>query len=378
MQDRLSQTVAAIPQSGIRRIAELARRVPGCISLALGEPAFGTPSPIREAAKAALDRGETHYGPNAGLGGLRDAVAGFESRHYPRPLSPEHVLITCGSTEALACAFLSVLQADDEVIVPVPAFGLYAQQIQLARGRFVPLRTAASGFQIDEAALTACVTPRTKAVVVNSPNNPTGVQYTQASMDAVTRLCVRHNLFLLYDAVYDRLTYAPPVPQPDAGALGGRLIRINAFSKPYAMTGWRIGYCIAAPDILQALTRVHAALTVGAATFSQAACLDIFDIPIRAMVDAYRQNRDDAYARLCRMGLPTVRPDGAFYIFPRTDGLGIDDETLAARLVHEAGVAVVPGSCFGAPGFVRISTCGAPDDLAEGLNRLERFLQDMK
>lgn len=378
MHRHLNPMVTTMPQSGIRRVAELARSVPGCISLTLGEPAFDTPQPVRDATKAALDRGETHYPPNAGIPALRETIAANESRHYHAPLTADNVLVTNGSTEALACALLTILSPEDEVIVPIPAFGLYAQQIQMARARFVPLPTAAYGFQIDETALNALITPRTKAIVINSPNNPTGVQYTQSSLDAVTRACIQHDLFLLYDAVYDRLSYAPPVPQPDSALLGDRLIRCNAFSKPYAMTGWRIGYSIAEPSILREMTKVHAALTVGVSTFAQHGCLGIFDNPIDDMLAAYRDHRDLAYDRLVAMGMDVVRPDGAFYIFPSILPYGLDDETFASRLIHEAGVAVVPGTCFGAPGYIRISTCGNRADLVEGLDRLARFLQDAK
>lgn len=375
MYDKLNPSVVTMPQSGIRRVAELAHTIPGCISLTLGEPAFDTPEEIRESAKIALDAGKTHYPANAGLYTLRRDIAAYESRYYDAPLAVDNVLVTCGSTEALACAFLSILEPGDEVIVPTPAFGLYAQQIQLARGEYVPLYTAENGFQIDADALTACITPRTKAILVNSPNNPTGVQYTQASMDAISQACDRHDLFCIFDAVYDRLSYAPPVPQPDAALLGDKLIRCNAFSKPYAMTGWRMGYCIAQAPILKELAKVHAALAVGVSTFSQYACVGIFDIPVDAMLAAYRESRDFAYERLCAMGMDVVKPDGAFYIFPSIKPYGLDDDTFVGRLIHEAGVAVVPGNCFGTPGYIRISTCGDRAALAEGLEKLARFLQ---
>lgn len=377
MQSRLNKMITTMPQSGIRRVAELAREIPGCISLTLGEPAFDTPAPIREATKSALDRGMTHYPPNAGIPALREAIAAYESRHYAAPLAAENVLVTAGSTEALACAFFAVLEPGDEVVVPVPAFGLYAQQIQMARGSFVPLYTAKSGFQLGETDLAACITPRTKAIVINSPNNPTGVQYTQASMDAVTRVCIRHNLFLVYDAVYDRLSFAPPVPQPDSAALGDRLIRCNAFSKPYAMTGWRMGYSIADAHIQREMAKAHAALAVGVSTFSQHGCIDIFDIPIDGMLEAYRKNRDFAYARLCEMGMEVVRPTGAFYVFPSIQAYGLSDEAFVDRLMREAAVAVVPGSCFGTPGYIRISTCGDSAELTTGLDRMASFLQEI-
>lgn len=377
MLKRLNPAIVSMQPSGIRRIAEAARAVEGCISLTLGEPGFETPSPIREAAKRALDLGETHYPPNAGIPALREAIAAAEQAKYGTPLTAGNVLITCGSTEAIACAILAIIQPGDEVIVPTPAFGLYAQQLTIARGVYVPLHTAPHGFQLDADALERLITPRTKAILLNSPNNPTGVQYTQASIDAATALCLKHNLFLIFDAVYDRLSYLDTVPMPSFAALGERLILCNAFSKPYAMTGWRIGYCIAQEAILRELTKVHAALTVGVSTFSQVGCIDIFSVPTDAMREAYRENRDLVCARLTEMGMDVIRPDGAFYAFPSIARYGMDDEAFVMRLLHEQRVAVVPGDCFGTPGYIRLSYCTDRDTLAEGLSRLAQFLHTL-
>lgn len=378
MQKRLSEAAAGMPASGIRRVAEMARGVEGCISLTLGEPGFDTPMPIREAACSALEAGDTHYPPNAGTAALRAAIAAYEATRQDAPVCADNVLVTCGSTEALACAMLSILAPGDEVIVPSPAFGLYQQQIQLARGVHVPLCTVSTGFQIDESALAACITPRTKAIVLNSPNNPTGVQYTRASLDAVTEACLRHDLFLIFDAVYDRLVYDDAALRPSMRALGERLIFVHAFSKTYAMTGWRVGYCLAAQPIAAVLAKVHAALVVGVSSFSQAACEDIFSVDTEAMRLAYRRNRDMACRALAEMGLAPVRPTGAFYVFPPIAAYGLTDDEFVSRLLLERKVAVVPGHCFGTPGFVRISTCCPEAHLAEGLRRLSLFLQDVK
>lgn len=377
METRMNHAVISMPQSGIRRVTEAARGIEGCISLALGEPSFDTPAAIRDATKRALDEGLTHYPPNAGLMALREHIAAHEGAHSGNAWMAENVLITSGSTEAIAAALFAVLEPGDEVIVPNPAFGLYAQQVILARGVCVPLHTAAHGFQIGEEALSALVTPRTKAILLNSPNNPTGVVYAPESIKAAVSACEKHNLFLIFDAVYDRLVYDGQMTYPSAKALEGRLIHCGAFSKTYAMTGWRMGYCMAETSVLRQMTKVHAALTVGVSTFSQAGCTDIFSVPSEAMRDAYRANRDVVCARLAKMGVEAVRPEGAFYAFPSIAGYGMDDERFVDRLMREARVALVPGSCFGTPGFARLSYCCDTATLLEGLDRLEGFVRGL-
>ncbi len=377
MENRVNRAVLSMPASGIRRVTDKARAL-GCISLALGEPSFDTPAPIREATQRALGAGATHYPPNKGLPALCEQIAAHESASLRVPVGAEQVLVTCGSTEALACALFAALEPGDEVIVPMPAFGLYAQQIALARGVCVPLHTEGAGFQIDPDALNRLVTPRTKAILLNSPNNPTGVVYTKESLDTVTACCLRHDLFLIFDAVYDRFCYGGPMRYPDAAALGDKLLYVNAFSKTYAMTGWRMGYLIAAPVLLPQLTKIHAALTVGVSTFSQVGCLDIFGVPVGGMVDAYRANRDLVYARLCAMGLPIAEPMGAFYAFPSIAATGLTDEAFTDRAMEHHGVAVVPGNCFGTPGYVRLSYCTDREALAAGLDRLAVFMQVLR
>ncbi len=376
MRDRLNPALLSLPASGIRRIAEKAREL-GCISLTLGEPSFDTPAPIREAAKRALDAGHTHYPPNRGVAALSAKIAETESRNLGVAFAPEQALVTVGSTEALACAFFALLSPGDEVIVPTPGFLLYAQQIALAGGTMVPLYTAGDDFQIGADALEALITPRTKAILLNSPNNPTGVVYSRESLDAATACCLKHGLFLIFDGVYNHFCYDGPMVYPDAARLGEKLIYINAFSKTYAMTGWRMGYVLAGRGIIPELTKAHAALTVGVATFLQIGCLDIFDVPVDAMAEAYRQNRDLVVDCLASLNLPCARPAGAFYAFPDIRGTGMDDETFVDRFMMEKGVALVPGNCFGAPGFVRLSYCTGQETLKKGLDGLRSFVHTL-
>ena len=375
----MNRAVVAMQPSGIRRITAEARRIEGCISLTLGEPDFDTPAPVCERTRRALGEGYTHYPPNAGYEPLRAQIAAHENARHGTDYTADAVIVTAGSTEAIASALLAILNPGDEVIVPVPAFGLYEQLIDLAGGVCVPLHTEADGFQIAQERLDACLTPRTKAILITSPNNPTGCVLEAASLERVARAAREHDLFVLLDAVYDRLVYRPDVPHlMDDRTLRDRLIVVQSFSKPYAMTGWRVGYGIADAPVARQMLKVHAALVVGVSAFSQRGCEGIFDVDIEPMRLRYLQRRDYVLGRLEKMGLETVRPDGAFYVFPSIARFGMTSEAFALRLMREAKVAVVPSSCFGVEGFVRITYCYSDEELREGMDRLERFVESLE
>lgn len=375
----MNRAVVAMQPSGIRRITAEARHIEGCISLTLGEPDFDTPAPICERTQRALGEGYTHYPPNAGYASLRAQIAAYENARHGTDYGADEVIVTAGSTEAITSALLAILNPGDEVIVPVPAFGLYEQLIALAGGVCVPLHTEADGFQIAQERLDACLTPRTKAILVTSPNNPTGCVLEEASLERVARAAREHDLFVLLDAVYDRLVYRQDVPHlMDDRTLRDRLIVVQSFSKPYAMTGWRVGYGIADAPVARQMLKVHAALVVGVSAFSQRGCEGIFDVDIEPMRLRYLQRRDYVLGRLEKMGLETARPDGAFYVFPSIARFGMTSEAFALRLMREAKVAVVPSSCFGVEGFVRITYCYSDEELREGMDRLERFVKSLE
>ena len=375
----MNRAVVAMQPSGIRRITAEARRIEGCISLTLGEPDFDTPAPVCERTRRALGEGYTHYPPNAGYEPLRAQIAAHKNARHGTDYTADEVIVTAGSTEAIASALLAILNPGDEVIVPVPAFGLYEQLIALAGGVYVPLHTEADGFQIAQERLDACLTPRTKAILITSPNNPTGCVLETASLERVARAAREHDLFVLLDAVYDRLVYRPDVPHlMDDRTLRDRLIVVQSFSKPYAMTGWRVGYGIADAPVARQMLKVHAALVVGVSAFSQRGCEGIFDVDIEPMRLRYLQRRDYVLGRLEKMGLETARPDGAFYVFPSIACFGMTSEAFALRLMREAKVAVVPSSCFGVEGFVRITYCYSDEELREGMDRLERFVESLE
>ena len=236
----LNANLAPLKRSAIRVYTNLARQTPDCAMLTIGEPDFDTPEGIRQAAWAALQQGQTHYAPNQGTQDLREAIAAYETRRG-NATAPREVLVTVGSSQALFTALLGILNPGEEVIVPVPAFSLYETIITVAGGKMVPLDISATDFQIDAAALNRLITPRTKAIVLNSPNNPTGGILNRQSLEAVKQAVLGKPIFIVSDNVYSALSYAPCPDLSLDGALKEQLLLCQSFSKPYAMTGWRLG-----------------------------------------------------------------------------------------------------------------------------------------
>lgn len=372
----LNTNLMRLVRSPIRRFTNLARQTPGCILLTIGEPDFATPEPIKAAARAALDAGLTHYAPNQGTPELRQAVSAFETRRG-MACTPEQVLVTAGATGALFTALTGILNPGDEVIVPVPAFNLYETVITIAGGRAVRLDTAPLGYQLTPEAVEQAITPKTKAILLNSPNNPTGVVLNRMSLEAVKQAVLGRGIYILCDNVYDRLTEAD---KPDLSldpALGEQLLLCQSFSKPYAMTGWRVGYLVGPPGVVERLVLLNAAEIASVPTFLQAACAAALDVDISAMAQTYARRRAYTCQRLNRMGLAYPMPQGAFYVFPDISRFGLSSEEFCTRMIREAGVAAVPGACFGGEGHIRLSFACGDDALEAGLDRLAAFLAEL-
>lgn len=368
----INRNLEPLTLSGIRAYTNLAKATPGCVMLTLGEPDFDTPEPICQAAGAALAAGQTHYAPNQGLSSLRSAIAAYETgRGYA--CSEENILITAGATEAIFTAMLGVLNAGDEVIVPMPAFPLYASIATIAGAKVVPLYTA--DFQITEAALAAVMTEKTRLIVLTSPNNPTGCVLTESSLAAVKKAVLGKDIYLLCDRVYDRLSETPIPDLSTDAQLKDQVLLCQSFSKTYAMTGWRVGYLAAQGQLLSRLLLLHAAQVAAIPTFLQSACLTALETDISQMQSAYKMRREYVCNRLAQMGLSFVKPEGAFYVFPSIEKFGIEDTDFCRRLITEGKVATVPGSCFGTAGYLRISYACDPDTLKAGLDRLEAFIK---
>ena len=369
----LNQNLTLLRRSPIRVFTNLANETPGCIRLTIGEPDFDTPQPIKAAAMAALERNQTHYAPNQGTLALRQAIAEFETARGCET-SPEEVLVTIGATHALFTALLGILNPGEEVIVPTPAFGLYESIITIAGGALVPLDVKNTGFQIEAEALSKAITPRTKAILLNSPCNPTGTVLSRESLAAVKQAILGKPIFLICDNVYQQLCYGSCPDITLDKDLAPQRILCQSFSKPYAMTGWRLGYLTCPGYVMERLLLLSAANIAAVPTFLQEAAVAALQEDPTPMLAQYKARRDYVCKRLDEMGLSYPAPEGAFYIFPDISPYGLDSDTFCTRMIREGGVAAVPGNCFGTEGHIRLSYCCAMEDLEEGLNRMEKFL----
>lgn len=371
----LNTSLVRLKSSGIRRINALAAQHPGCIALALGEPEFDTPQEIRDEVTRALQRGETHYPPNNGTPFLRRSISEYMSSQG-FDYAPDNVIVTDGATEALHATLLAMLEPNDEVIIPTPAFGLYESIVRVNHAFPVFLDTARADFQIDEDALRDRVTPATKAIVICSPNNPTGCIFNAASLDAVARVAAETGIYVICDDVYNRLVYTDgyerfALRHPE---LREQTVVVDSFSKPWAMTGWRIGWLAADPSLAVQIAKAHQYMVSSAVSFEMPAAAAALSVDSAPMLETYRARRARVLAALEKMGLSVVEPAGAFYVFPSIKGTGLTSEQFCTRAIEEAGVGLVPGSCFGSEGYVRLSYCVSDEDLDEGLCRLDRFV----
>ena len=372
----LNRNLSGLKRSSIRTFTNLANATPGCIKLTIGEPDAATPEAVKLAAKAALDADRTHYAPNQGNGDLRTAIAAAETARGNR-VQPEQVLITQGATQALFTALLGILNPGEEVIVPTPAFPLYESIITVAGGRMVPMDLTKTGFQITPELLAAHMTPNTKAIVLNSPNNPTGTVLNEASLAAVKQAVLGKPVFLICDNVYQLLSDGDCPDLTLDEELKDQTILCQSFSKPWAMTGWRIGYLTCPEYVMDRFLLLSAAEIASVPTFVQDSALEALNTDVTQLRQRYSRRRAYMTGRLTQMGLTYPKPEGAFYVFPEISGLGLSSEEFCTRMIREAGLAAVPGSCFGAEGYIRLSCCNSDEELEEGLNRLESFIQQL-
>lgn len=375
MEQYLNRRLAANPPSGIRRIGQIARTIPGCIALTIGEPDFDAPVSIRERIATSIAGGDTHYPPNAGYGEWLDEIAAHLNTRFGCDYTQDEVLCTVGSTQALASALFAILNLGDEVIVFTPCFGLYKPQIELAGGACVEMDISKDSFEITREALAARITPRTRAILFASPNNPNGEVLSRASLDVLKEAALRHDLFLIADSVYDRIVFEDEFPTLMGDAqLRDRMIYVSGLSKSHAMTGVRVGYAAADAPVMAQMRKAHSFLVVSVPGCIQRGCMGAFDEDISSMVDAYKARRDYVLSRLKAMDLPVRTPGGAFYIFPDVRKFGMTSEAFCERLMHEGKLALIPGECFSCEGYVRISYCYEMAQLEVGMNRLEAFI----
>jgi aminotransferase len=383
MRDMVAKQIRTIPPSGIRRFFDIAATMDDVISLGIGEPDFPTPPGIIQAGVASLDAGETHYTSNSGTIELRQALSEHLERLYGVHYAPEtELLITVGVSEALYLALTATVEPGDEVIVPEPCFVSYRPEVIFAGGTPITLRTnVEDDFQATARRMAEVITPRTKALLIGYPNNPTGAVMTRERLAEVAALAKAHDLLVISDEIYDRLVYG--IKHTCFASLPGmreRTILLGGFSKAYAMTGWRIGYAAAPADILGAMRKVHQYTIMSAPTIAQFAALEALqngEEAVQAMVAEYDRRRRLIVDGLNSIGLRCFEPRGAFYAFPSVAITGMTEEAFAERLLNEEKVACVPGSAFGAcgAGHVRCSYATTYERIEEALERMARFAQ---
>ena len=379
----LNTVIANCPPSGIRRFFDIAQQMANVISLGIGEPDYVTPLRIREAGTRSLQEGITSYTSNSGLPALRSRICAMLSRRYGAEYDPAtECLITVGVSEALDLAMRVLLNPGDEVLVPDPCYVAYAPCVEFAGGIPVLVKTDASdGFRLHADRVEAAVTPRTKALLLGSPANPTGATQSREDLTLLVEMANKHDFYLLSDEIYDRLTYVGE--HTCMGSLPGareRTVVLNGFSKAYAMTGWRVGYACAPEPITTLMTRVHQYTMLCAPHISQIAAIEALDHAeedVAAMIADYDNRRRFFVAGLNAIGLECVEPQGAFYAFPSIRASGLSSAEFAEGLLMEERVAVVPGAAFGpsGEGHVRCSYATALPLLETALERMERFLR---
>ena len=369
----LNQNLSGLRRSAIRVYTNLAAATPGCVKLTLGEPDMDTPANIRAAASAALEAGQTHYAPNQGTPELRREIAAYETARG-NAVTGEQVLVTIGATQALYTALTGILNPGEEVIIPTPGFVLYESIVLAAGGRPVFLDVSKTGFQITGQALAAVISPKTKAIVLNSPNNPTGVVLNGESIAAVKGAVLGRPIFVICDNVYNLLCDGDAPDLSLDEELREQVLVCQSFSKPWAMTGWRVGYLTAPAYVMDRLLLLSAAEIASVPTFVQAAAVEALRTDPGPLADTFRRRREYVTGRLKSMGLPFPEPRGAFYVFPDIRQFGMTSDEFCTRMIREAGVAAVPGSCFGLEGYIRLSCCCSDENLREGLDRMEHFL----
>jgi aminotransferase len=382
MRDFISKRIQSVPPSGIRRFFDIAATMKDVISLGIGEPDFVTPTPILRAGIRSLRLGDTHYTSNSGTMELREAVSVQVKHLYDVSYDPEEeILITVGASEALHLALSAVLDPDDEVIVPEPCFVAYTPEVLFAGGVPVTVPTfVGNDFQVTGGDIERAVTPRTKAILIGYPNNPTGAVMSHERLLEVADVAKKHDLLVISDELYSRLVYhREHVCVPSLPGMRERTVLINGFSKGYAMTGWRLGYVAAPGDLMSALRKIHQYTIMSAPTMSQAAGLEAIlhgEYYVHEMLAEYDRRRELLVQGLNTLGLDCFEPQGAFYAFPSVAKTGMDDEVFSETLLREEQVAVVPGSAFGksGKGFVRICYATAYEKIEQALDHMKRFM----
>jgi aminotransferase len=378
-----NKRVERIPASGIRRFFDLVADVDGAISLGVGEPDFVTPERFREAAIRSIKEGRTKYTSNYGIRPLRDAISEHTAKLRGVRYDPEReIIVTVGVSEAVDLAMRATLNDGDEVIVADPSYVAYVPGIVLAGGVPVAVPTREEdAFRLRPRDVEAAITPRTRAILLGFPSNPTGAVLEKDDVEGIARLAAEHDLLVYADEIYDRLVYGTEhqsiVSRP---GMKERTIYLAGFSKSYAMTGWRVGYACAPAEIVEQMMKIHQYTVMCVPTAAQYAALEALQTgepDVRRMVGEYDKRRRYMWKRFNEMGLHCFEPRGAFYCFPNITSTGLSDDDFCERLLKEERVVVVPGNAFGERGRGHVRACYASsmEQIAEACDRIQRFVQ---
>lgn len=378
----LSRTVEELKPSGIRRFFDLAAGMEGVISLGVGEPDFVTSWSVREAAILSLEQGYTSYTANAGLSELREGISSYLEASFNLSYSPKNeIIVTVGASQALDIALRAIVDLGDEVIVIEPSFVSYAPLVSLAGGKPVTVQTKKENdFKITPAELEQVITSHTKAILICSPNNPTGTMLNQKDLEGIAEVAKKYDLLILSDEIYAELSYDEKyVSLASIDGMRERTILISGFSKGFAMTGWRLGF-VCAPDVItQAMLKIHQYAMMCAPTMAQFAAVEALrngKEDVEEMRKSYRRRRNYFVQSLNEIGLECHVPGGAFYAFPSIQSTGLTSEQFAERLLMEEKVAVVPGNVFGesGEGHIRCSYASSMEQLQESIKRMKNFI----
>ena len=386
MRNPLSKKIIEIEPSGIRKFFDVANEMKDAISLGVGEPDFDTPWRIREEGIFSLERGRTFYTSNAGLQELRDEICNYlERKIHVRYDSRHETLVTVGGSEAIDVGLRCMLDPGDEVLIPQPSYVSYLPCTVMADGKpvVIPLQYE-NEFKLTVEDLEKYISSRTKVLIMPFPNNPTGSIMTKEDLEPVAEFVKEHDLYVISDEIYSELTYKTEhVSIASLPGMRERTIVINGFSKGFAMTGWRLGYCCGPETIIEQMVKLHQFAIMCAPTNSQYAAIEGLrncDDEVEEMRKSYNQRRRFLMHEFARMGLECFEPFGAFYVFPSILEFNMTSEEFATRRLEEEKVAVVPGTAFGTcgEGFLRISYAYSLDDLKVALGRLGRFIQRLR
>ena len=370
-----------MPVSRIREIMELAWGDPEAIHLEVGEPDFPTPEHVVDAAHEAARMGRTRYSPNAGLPELREALAAKVTRRNGYEAHPDQVVVTQGGIQALYLVLLALLEPGDEVLLPDPAWPNFRMIAHLLGARVLPYPLVSEGGFLPRLEdLERLVTPRTRAILVNTPSNPLGTVVPRELVDTLLEFARRRDLWYISDEVYDEIVFDDAFVSAGAVAdASDRLVSVYSFSKVYAMTGWRVGYLVAPPDLAKLLTGMQEPIVSCVNTPAQMAALVAVTGPqdvVRKMRESYRERRDELLEILERGNLSSSQPSGAFYVWTDVSAANVPSMEFARSLIEREHVAVAPGSAFGdlGEGYVRLSLASSREDLLDGASRLVRFI----